>query len=211
MYTFNHEKLEWELDIVKQEKYNLFFRATIGSIILIIILITHYKLDAQQQDNIIDSQLKEISTLKTNVFYLETKSQNSATEYSDFRKSLPITLTQDQEKRLHYLYFKYKHVIELHHVPANLVWYIAFKESNFKTTVQNNNSSAKGMFQFIDLTWNNMCKRGGLNTSGRNHEDKQVKVMCIYLDYLFDKYHDWKKVHEEYCGGVINYTLPYYK
>ena len=67
------------------------------------------------------------------------------------------------------------------------------------------------MFQFINGTWNAMCKKAGLNTSNRYDERKQVKIMCVYLDYLFDKYKDWQLVHKEYTGGVIHYKLPYYK
>lgn len=148
---------------------------------------------------------------ETTIKHLEVKSQDSATEYADFRRSLPLKLTLKEEKRLNYLYFTYKSLIDKHHCPHNLLWYIAFKESRLSLNAKNSSSSAKGMFQFINGTWNAMCKRGGMDVLNRYSEEKQVKVACIYLDYLFDKYKDWKKVHSEYCGGVILYTLPYYK
>jgi hypothetical protein len=143
--------------------------------------------------------------------HLEVKSQDSATEYTDFRRSLPLKLTLKEEKRLNHLYFTYKSLIDKHHCPHNLLWYIAFKESRLNLNAKNSSSSAKGMFQFINGTWNVMCKRAGLNTTNRYDEYKQVKIMCVYLDYLFDKYKDWQLVHKEYTGGVIHYRLPYYK
>ena len=143
--------------------------------------------------------------------HLEVKSQDSATEYTDFRRSLPLKLNLKEEKRLNYLYFTHKSLIDKHHCPHNLLWYIAFKESRLNLNAKNSSSSAKGMFQFINGTWNVMCKRAGLNTTNRYDEYKQVKIMCVYLDYLFDKYKDWQLVHKEYTGGVIHYRLPYYK
>jgi hypothetical protein len=143
--------------------------------------------------------------------HLEVKSQDSATEYTDFRRSLPLKLTLKEEKRLNHLYFTYKSLIDKHHCPHNLLWYIAFKESRLNLNAKNSSSSAQGMFQFINGTWNAMCKKAGLNTTNRYDEYKQVKIMCVYLDYLFDKYKDWQLVHKEYTGGVIHYRLPYYK
>ena len=143
--------------------------------------------------------------------HLEVKSQDSATEYTDFRRSLPLKLTLKEEKRLNHLYFTYKSLIDKHHCPHNLLWYIAFKESRLNLNAKNSSSSAQGMFQFINSTWNAMCKRGGMDISGRFNEAKQVKVMCIYLDFLFEKYKNWQLVHKEYTGGVIHYRLPYYK
>jgi hypothetical protein len=143
--------------------------------------------------------------------HLEVKGQDSATEYADFRRSLPLKLTDAQEKRLHYLYFKYKDVINKHHCPSNLLWYISFKESGFNVNAKNSKSSASGLFQFILSTWNAMCKRGGMDISGRFNEAKQVEVMCVYLDYLFSKYGDWYLCHKEYSGNVMVYKLPYYK
>jgi hypothetical protein len=143
--------------------------------------------------------------------HLEVKSQDSATEYTDFRRSLPLKLTLKEEKRLNHLYFTYKSLIDKHHCPHNLLWYIAFKESRLNLNAKNSSSSAKGMFQFIDGTWTAMCKRGGMDILNRYSEEKQVKIMCIYLDFLFEKYKDWQLVHKEYTGGVIHYRLPYYK
>ena len=148
---------------------------------------------------------------ETTIKHLEVKSQDSATEYTDFRRSLPLKLNLKEEKRLNYLYFTHKSLIDKHHCPHNLLWYIAFKESRLNLNAKNSSSSAKGMFQFINGTWNVMCKRAGLNTTNRYDEYKQVKIMCVYLDYLFDKYKDWQLVHKEYTGGVIHYRLPYYK
>lgn len=167
--------------------------------------------------NNLDINFKYISTIKILqtknqiIQHLEVKDQDTAIEWKDFRKSLPLTMSKQEENKLHSLYFKYKDLINSHHCPHNLLWYIAFKESRLNLNAKNSSSSAQGMFQFINGTWNAMCKKAGLNTGNRYDEYKQVKIMCVYLDYLFDKYKDWQLVHKEYTGGVIHYKLPYYK
>jgi hypothetical protein len=167
--------------------------------------------------NNLDINFKYISTIKILqtknqiIQHLEVKDQDTAIEWKDFRKSLPLTMSKQEENKLHSLYFKYKDLINSHHCPHNLLWYIAFKESRLNLNAKNSSSSAQGMFQFINGTWNAMCKRGGMDISGRFNEAKQVKVMCIYLDFLFEKYKNWQLVHKEYTGGVIHYRLPYYK
>jgi hypothetical protein len=212
MYKFNQETLLWEVDEQKQFKYNFFKKATIGVVISFLVMVLYFDAEAQKQRDTIVMQKSKIDTLQMYLNHLQATGQDSATEYADFRRSLPLKMTDNQEKKLKYLYFKYKDVINKHHCPHNLLWYIGFKESKLDKNIHNSEgSSAKGIFQFIDGTWNAMCKRGGMSISGRFNEAKQVEVMCLYLDFLYSKYGDWKKVHKEYCGGVMVYKLPYYK
>jgi hypothetical protein len=211
MYKFNQESLQWQLDEEKQFKYNFFKKATIGVVITFLVMVLYFDAEAQKQKDTILVQESKIDTLQMYLNHLQATGQDSATEYADFRRSLPLKMTDAQEKRLHYLYFKYKDVINKHHIPNNLLWYISFRESGFNVNAKNSESSASGLFQFILSTWKAMCKRGGMDISGRFNEAKQVEVMCIYLDFLYAKYGNWKDVHSEYCGGKIIYKLPYYK
>lgn len=203
LYYYDSESLTFE----KGKWLNGLYLSFLLNILIIAGLFSNNVSINMKYANVLNILKQKEKTIK----HLEVKSQDSATEYADFRRSLPLHLTLKEEKRLHNLYFTYKPLIDKHHCPHNLIWYIAYKEGRFNTTSKNPTSSAQGMFQFINGTWNNMCKRGGMDIGGRYNEAKQVKVMCIYLDYLFDKYKDWKKVHSEYCGGVIVYKLPYYK
>lgn len=211
MYKLNPETLLWELDEQTVFEFNTLKKLLIVLMVGIIFFMFYFNSYAQKTKDTILQQQNEIKCLKSNLEHFQIKSQDSVTEYKDFRKTLPLKLTTQEEKRLHYLYFKYKDLINKHHCPHNLIWYIAYKESNFKVDAKNSKSTATGLFQFILGTWNNMCKRGGMSTAGRQNEAKQVEVMCIYLDYLFEKYKDWRKVHNEYCGGKIVYKLPYYR
>jgi hypothetical protein len=211
MYKFNQEKLLWEIDEEKQIKYNFFKKSTIGIVITFLVAVLYFDSNAQKQKDTILVQKSKIDTLQMYLNHLQTTGQDSATEYADFRRSLPLKMTDAQEKRLKYLYFKYKDVINKHHCPHNLIWYIGFKESGLNVNAKNLESSARGLFQFISSTWNAMCKHGGMDISGRFNEAKQVEVMCVYLDFLYNKYGNWKDVHSEYCGGKIIYKLPYYK
>lgn len=185
--------------------------------VLYILIIFNLIIIGKLLTNNFDINFKYISTIKILqtknqiIQHLEVKDQDTAIEWKDFRKSLPLTMSKQEENKLHYLYFKYKDLINSHHCPHNLLWYIAFKESRLNLRAKNSSSSAQGMFQFINSTWNAMCKKAGLNTANRYDEYKQVKIMCVYLDYLFDKYKNWQLVHKEYTGGVIHYKLPYYK
>jgi hypothetical protein len=173
--------------------------------------VLYFNSEAQKHKDTIKYQEAKIKDLNLKISYLENFKKDSNVEYSIFRKSINIQLSEFKEKKLRHLYFKYKQLINNHNIPANLIWYIAIKESNLDVNAKNPKSSATGLFQFINSTWKEMCKRGGMDISGRFNEEKQVKVMLFYLDFLYNKYGNWRDVHKEYVGNVIMYKLPYYK
>ena len=211
MLKINNETLLIEVDEQKQFKYDFFKKATIGVIISFLVIVLYFNSEAQKHKDTIKYQEAKIKDLNLKISYLENFKKDSNVEYSIFRKSINIQLSEFKEKKLRHLYFKYKQLISNHNIPANLVWYIAIKESNLDVNAKNPKSSATGLFQFINSTWKEMCKRSGMDISGRFNEEKQVKVMLTYLDFLYNKYGNWKDVHKEYVGNVIMYKLPYYK
>jgi hypothetical protein len=211
MLKINNETLLIEVDEQKQFQYNFFKKATIGVIISFLVIVLYFNSEAQKHKDTIKYQEAKIKDLNLKISYLENFKKDSNVEYSIFRKSINIQLSEFKEKKLRHLYFKYKQLINNHNIPANLVWYIAIKESNLDVNAKNPKSSATGLFQFINSTWKEMCKRGGMDISGRFNEEKQVKVMLFYLDFLYNKYGNWRDVHKEYVGNVIMYKLPYYK
>jgi hypothetical protein len=211
MLKINNETLLIEVDEQKQFQYDFFKKATIGVIISFLVIVLYFNSEAQKHKDTIKYQEAKIKDLNLKISYLENFKKDSNVEYSIFRKSINIQLSEFKEKKLRHLYFKYKQIISNHNIPANLVWYIAIKESNLDVNAKNPKSSATGLFQFINSTWKEMCKRGGMDISGRFNEEKQVKVMLFYLDFLYNKYGNWKDVHKEYVGNVIMYKLPYYK
>jgi hypothetical protein len=211
MLKYNKDILQYEVDEQKQFQYNFFKKTTIGLIISFLVVVLYFNSEAQKHKDTIKYQEAKIKDLNLKISYLENFKKDSNVEYSIFRKSINVQLSEFKEKKLRHLYFKYKQLISNHNIPANLVWYIAIKESNLDVNAKNPKSSATGLFQFINSTWKEMCKRGGMDISGRFNEEKQVKVMLTYLDFLYNKYGNWKDVHKEYVGNVIMYKLPYYK
>jgi hypothetical protein len=211
MLKYNPISLQFEVDEQKQFQYNFFKKTTIGIIISFLVIVLYFNSEAQKHKDTIKYQEAKIKDLNLKISYLENFKKDSNVEYSIFRKSINIQLSEFKEKKLRHLYFKYKQLINNHNIPANLIWYIAIKESNLDVNAKNPKSSATGLFQFINSTWKEMCKRGGMDISGRFNEEKQVKVMLFYLDFLYNKYGNWRDVHKEYVGNVIMYKLPYYK
>ena len=211
MLKYNKDILQFEVDEQKQFQYNFFKKTTIGVIISFLVIVLYFNSEAQKHKDTIKYQEAKIKDLNLKISYLENFKKDSNIEYSIFRKSINVQLSEFKEKKLRYLYFKYKQLINNHNIPANLIWYIAIKESNLDVNAKNPKSSATGLFQFINSTWKEMCKRGGMDISGRFNEEKQVKVMLFYLDFLYNKYGNWRDVHKEYVGNVIMYKLPYYK
>ena len=202
MYTYNPKTLRFEPNKNFKKLILLLIFLIIGLCLLLSSAISKNKMISQ-----LEEQTKKQHKI---INVLQNKTKDSTEEYLCFRESLDkaINPTKQEEKRLKDLYFKYKDLINAYKVPHNLVWYKAFKESRLNPNAKNSSSSAKGMFQFIDETWKVMCKKGGLNLPGRMNEAQQVEVMCIYLNYLYDKYGNWERVHNEYCGGVITYNIP---
>lgn len=192
----------WE----KDPKFNQMVLFLVVSIFLIFFLLSF----TMKKAEILEKVSNENERKDTIITLLTNRHKDSAQEYLAFRESIgnSINPSPKEESRLKQMYFKYKGMINAYKVPHNLLWYIGFKESRLNPKAANKGSSAKGMFQFIDGTWTQMCKKGGLNKGDRLNEAQQVEVMCIYLNYLYDKYGNWERVHNEYVGGVKHYHLP---
>jgi hypothetical protein len=202
MYKFNQETLMWEDDPRFKNLLAIFL--VVLCTLFFLLSFTIKKTETLEQVSL-ESKKKD-----TCIYRLSAIPKDSVEEYQFFRQSLgtKINPSPKEEGRLKELYFKYRSLINAYKVPHNLLWYISFKESRLNPKADNKQSSAKGMFQFIDGTWKSMCKKGGLDNKNRLNESQQVEVMCVYLNYLYDKYGNWERVHNEYVGGVKHYHLP---
>lgn len=128
---------------------------------------------------------------------------------ANIKKYEPIT--NIEEIKLKRLFYTYYSVIEKSHIPHEYMWYIAIKESRLNTKAKNNQSTAKGMFQFLNGTWELMCKRKGTDIGGRYDEKKQVVIMVEYVNYLYLKHKNWYKLFQEYAGSINPpYTIPHF-
>tara|TARA_R110000782_G_scaffold130857_1_gene222564 strand:- start:281 stop:895 length:615 start_codon:yes stop_codon:yes gene_type:complete len=127
----------------------------------------------------------------------------------DLYKNIGFTLTEEQYKKFEYLSLKYRDKIEEAKVPATLVWWVAYKESRFNVKADNSTSTAKGTFQFLDGTWNAMCKLKGINTGGRFNEEKQVDILLTYLNYFYHREKNWGEVMHHYHGGEYQYPIKF--
>lgn len=199
-YKFNPEKLDFEVTNILL-KYKLIltvililFGATLTSTI-------SYKKDIEEKEKIIKENNDRLRLIKEPLrkeFYIQ-----------DLYKAIGFKLTKEQYNRFSELALKYREQIEEAKVPATLVWYTAYRESKFEIVAENENSTAKGIFQFVIGTWNEMCKMKGYNLEGRFNEQKQVTVMLDYLNYLYAKEKSWKQVMKSYCGGELHYPVNF--
>ena len=89
------------------------------------------------------------------------------TYVEDLYKAIGFKLTKEQYERFSFLALKYRNQIEEAKVPATLVFWVFYKESRFNVKAENNNSTAKGLGQMLDGTWNEMCKLKGYSIDGR--------------------------------------------
>ncbi len=133
------------------------------------------------------------------------------TEYyvSDIVQSIGHDFTKKEILQIEDLSLRHRTKIDNAKVPMTLVIWIAYKESRFQPKSKNPNSSACGLFGFIDGTWNEMCKLRGVGTEGRFDEDKQVDILITYLNYLYNKHGDWHKVMKAYHGGKLQYPFNF--
>lgn len=197
-FKYNKEKLIFE-KTYKVLKYKvvsvcllLFFAGTLISAIQL-------KTEKEVLKQVIKQKDKRIETIVQPI--------REETYVEDLYKNIGFTLTDSQFERFSELALKYRNQIEEAKVPATLVWWVAYKESRFNVKAESNSSTAKGMYQFLDGTWNGVCKLKGFNRDGRFKEEKQVKVMLAYLNYLYGKYGSWEKSMVEYCGGEYQYPI----
>lgn len=118
----------------------------------------------------------------------------------DVVESIGYNFAQKEIKKINIFISNYRNIIEESQIPITMVIWIAYKESNFNYKAKNKLSSSKGMFGFIDSTWNSMCKLKGVGTEGRYNEKKQVEILITYLNYLYNRHKDWEKVMRCYQG-----------
>lgn len=199
-YKFNKEKLEYELtNVVLKWKTTTFILFL--SLFLLSFMTVKTKLEIAEKEKIITEKENRIRLIKEPLrkeHYIE-----------DLYKSIGFNLTKEEHKRFSKLALKYKEQIEEAKVPATLVWWIAYKESGFGIKKENPTSTAKGMYQFLDGTWNEICKMKGYNVNGRFNEQKQVTVMLDYLNYLYNKYGNWQESVEAYAGFKYHYPVNF--
>ena len=131
------------------------------------------------------------------------------TYVEDLYKAIGFKLTEDEFERFSFLALKYRNQIEEAKVPATLVFWVFYKESRFNVKAENNSSTAKGLGQMLDGTWNEMCKMKGYSIDGRFNEQKQVTVTLDYLNYLYERYGIWDKSMEAYAGFKYHYPVNF--
>lgn len=131
------------------------------------------------------------------------------TYVKDLVEAIGFKLTEDEFERFSFLALKYRNQIEEAKVPATLVFWVFYKESRFNVKAENNSSTAKGLGQMLDGTWNEMCKMKGYSIDGRFNEQKQVTVTLDYLNYLYERYGSWGKSMEAYAGFKYHYPVNF--
>jgi cell division protein FtsL len=207
VFKFDKEKL-----VFKKTNLILKHRLIIGMLVLSIFLLSfsmlkindkvvELKTKIDEKEYIIESKNKKIELIKEPL--------REDTYIEDLYRNIGFKLTKEEYNRFSKLALKYKTDIEKAKVPATLVWWTAYKESEFNPNAKNPESTAKGMFQFLDGTWNGVCKLKGYDRSGRFDEDKQIQVMLAYLNYLYNKYGSWEKSMVEYHGGEYQYPITF--
>lgn len=207
MYKFNEEKLLFE-----KTNVILKYRVIIGVLILFVFLASF----SAVKTNLKKEELKEVIDLKDSVISAKNKKiekiktpLREETYVEDLYEAIGFKLTDKEYKRFSYLALKYRDDIEKAHVPASLIWWVAYKESRFNVNAKSTESSASGQFQFIHSSWKMSCKLAGVTTDGRFDEEKQVRIMLVYLNYLYNKYGNWEGVMNEYHGGVYHYPVNF--
>lgn len=204
LYKYNKDSLVFE-KTYKLLKYKIFsiilFLFFVGTLISAMGFKTKLERETQNLKKVIENREKRISLINEPLRY--------ETYVEDLYGSIGFKLTPEQYETFERLSLKYRNKIEEAKVPATLVWWVSYKESRFDIEANNKSSSAKGQFQFIDVTWNTMCKLKGVGRGGRFDEEKQVDIMLTYLNYLYNKHGNWNKSMEEYHGGVYQYPISF--
>jgi hypothetical protein len=207
LFKYNADALAFERTrvIVK-------YRLTIGFLIFFLLLLSSFTIDISKKSEVLRGEIlqkEDIIAGKINIITNIKEPLRDETYVKDLYKSINFELTPNQYERFEYLSLRYRDDIEEAKVPATLVWWTAYKESRFDPEQKNSESTAKGMFQFLDGTWNEVCKLKGFSEDNRLKESKQVKVMLAYLNYLYNKYSSWEKSMVEYHGGEYQYPIKF--
>lgn len=199
LFKYNSETLDFE--VVNTVKYKVYF---VGSLLLFFILLSSFisaKKEISEKDGLIkqkDNRINQIETPLRKDFYIE-----------DLLSAIGHKFSVKETEQIGDIAYRYKDKVEEAKIPMTLLVWIAYKESRFDSKSKNPNSSACGLFGFVDGTWNEMCKLRGFSTSGRFNEDKQVDVLITYLNYLYEKHGDWRVVMKKYHGGALQYPFKF--
>lgn len=200
LYKFNKDSLLFE-------KSNKIIKYKIIVSVLVCFLLFLCSFSAEKI--LKEKELISVITKKDNRIKQIINPIREETYVEDLYKAIGFKLNKKQYNKFSTLALKYRNSIEQAKVPATLVWWIAYKESGFNVNAKSSKSTAKGQFQFVDATWNSSCKMAGEKIDGRFNEQKQVRIMLVYLNYLYNKHKDWKLSVNEYHGGVYQYHVNF--
>ena len=207
LFKYNSEKLAFQ-----QTNILLKYKLIIGSLLLSIFLLSFTMFKVTEHSEKLQMEIlkkEDVIAGKINKITAINEPIRDENYVEDLKKYIGFKLTPQQYERFSYLAIKYRSDIEKSKIPATLVWWTAYKESRFDPEQKNETSTAKGMFQFLDGTWNAICKMNGYSKDGRFQEEKQVKVMLAYLNYLYNKHGSWNKAMVEYHGGEYQYPIKF--
>jgi hypothetical protein len=207
---FNSNTLEFQESGIEKKIIKLY--GTIIPLVIFIFIIFY-------TNNIVNSQLNDtINQLNNTIKEKNKQIKRLQTPYSnvdsiflkELKENMKCNLTREESRELNRLAIKYRSLIDSNNIPHALVWRVCFKESRFNIkAVNKQGSSAKGLFGFINSTWNAMCKRAGMHNGDRFDERKQLLVMIEYLNYLYAKYGNWNSAMREYHGGKFLYPVSF--
>ena len=200
MYKYDSDNLVY-IKTNKLLKYRVLVAVLFLSVSLLSFVTAKSHLEIAEKENIIkqkENRIKEITAPLREEFYLE-----------DLVSAIGHNFTEKEKLQIEDLALRHREKIEKAKVPMTLVVWIAYKESRFNSKAKNSESSASGLFQFVDGTWNEMCKLKGVGTEGRFNEDKQVDILITYLNYLYNREKDWKTVMVKYHGGKLQYPFKF--
>ena len=200
MYKYDSENLVY-IKTNKLLKYRVIVAVLFLSVFLLSFITAKSHLEIAEKENIIkqkENRIKEITTPLREDVYID-----------DLIQAIGHNFTEKEKLQVEDLALRHREKIEKAKVPMTLVVWIAYKESRFDIKAKNPNSTACGLFGFIDVTWNEMCKLKGVGTEGRFNEDKQVDILITYLNYLYNREKDWKTVMVKYHGGKLQYPFKF--
>ena len=200
MYKFDSENLVY-VKTNKLLKYRVIVAVLFLSVSFLSFVTAKSHLEIAEKENIIkqkENRIKEITSPLREDVYID-----------DLIKAIGYNFTEKEKLQVEDLALTYKDKLEKAKIPMTLVVWIAYKESRFDHKAKNPNSSACGLFGFVEGTWNEMCKLKGVSTEGRYNKDKQVEVLITYLNYLYNRYGDWKTVMKAYGGNKIHYPFNF--
>ena len=206
----NPNTLQFEESGVEKKVFKL-YGIMFPLVIFIFILLYGNKVINSQLNDTVTKYEKIIKIKNNHIKKLQTPYSNVDSVFlKELKENMTCNLSREENRELNRLAIKYRSLIDSNHIPHALVWRVSFKESRFNIkAVNKQGSSAKGLFGFINSTWNAMCKRAGMHSGDRFNERKQLLVMIEYLNYLYAKHGNWNSAMREYHGGKFLYPISF--